>query len=55
MKTKLLWLAVLLLQSMAASAYECASIGWHGGDANISVNISSNVSTGKNRSLGLEM
>lgn len=53
MKTTLPLLAFLLLQSAAASAYECASIGWHGGDADIHVNISSDVSTGKNRIIDL--
>lgn len=49
MKMKLPWLAILLLQSMAASAYECDSIGWDGGDANISMIIGTDLSTGKNR------
>lgn len=53
MKTTLPLLAFLLLQSAAASAYECASISWHGGDADIHVNISSDVSTGKNRIIDL--
>ncbi|MEZ2603596.1 fimbrial protein [Kluyvera intermedia] len=53
MKMKLPWLVVLLLQSMTASAYECASIDWHGGNANININISSDVNTGKNRIVDL--
>lgn len=53
MKMKWPWLTILLLQSMTASAYECASIDWQGGNADISVNISSDVSTGKNRIVDL--
>ncbi|MEZ6874682.1 fimbrial protein [Enterobacter sp. KBR-315C3_2022] len=53
MKITLPLLALLLLKSMAASAYECDTIGWHGGDADIHINVSSDVNTGKNRIVDL--
>lgn len=50
---KLFIFIILLVVHQGALAYSCNSIGWNGGDADVSVNVSPDVSTGRNKIVDL--